>query len=132
MVVILLAKGEKMKKIYIVVTFLFLFVLFPVLTSCNSTSIVNHELTKTEKRKLIEHARKFIYTVKLKNISKEDRQFVKENKPKVHIQYTGSKQGEAAIFWKINDTTALRIICTGDLLDKSVKTRLTVMKCLQQ
>ena len=130
MIVILLAKGEKMKKIYVVVTFLF--VLFSVLTSCNSTSIVNHELTKAEKSKLIEHARKFIYVVKLKNISKEDRQFVRDNKPKLNIQYTGSKQGVATVFWKINDTSALRVICTGDLLDKSVKTRLTVMKCLKQ
>ena len=130
MIVTLLAKGEKMKKIYIVVAFLF--VLFPVLTSCNSTSIVNPELTKAEKNKLIEHARKFIYVVKLKNISKEDREFVKNHKPKVYIQYTGSKQGVATVFWKINETSALRIICTGDLLDKSVKTRLTVMKGLKQ
>jgi hypothetical protein len=128
----LTVKGEKMKIRYIVVTLVFLSALLPVFTSCNSSNIGNYELTQNEKSKLIEHARKFIYTVKLKNISKEDRLFVKNNKPKVHIQYSGKKQGEAKVFWKINETFALRIICTGDLLDKSVNTRLTVMKCMQQ
>ena len=104
-----------------------------LIAACNSTKNSSDiKLTENEKKQVIEHARKFIYTVKLKNISKEDRFFVKNNKPKFNVVYSGNKQGLATIFWKIDDSTALKITCDGDLLDKSVPTRLTVMKCLKQ
>jgi hypothetical protein len=107
------------------------FLLF--ISSCNSTeNFSGMKLSESEKQKIIEHARKFIYTVKLKNISKEDRFFVKNNKPKFNVDYTGVKQGLATVFWKIDDSTALKITCDGNLLDKSVPTRLTIMKCLKQ
>ena len=107
--------------------------IFLILSSCTSTvSSSNASLSENEKNKIIEHARKFIYTVNLKNISKDDRLFVKEHKPKFNVTYSDDKQGIETIFWRIDESTALRITCTGNLLDKSVPTRLTVMKCLKQ
>jgi len=109
-----------------------LFVLLTLPACKTAENVSDMKLTEAEKQRVIEHARKFIYTVKLKNISKDDRFFVKNHKPKFNVVYTGKKHGIATVFWKIDESTALKITCNGDLLDKSVPTRLTVMKCLKQ
>ena len=112
---------------------LFAVVFFIVLTSCSLLREItdNDKLSKAEYQQILNRARKFISMIKHLPISEEDKLFVQEHLPKVHIRYTGYKQGIAKMVWKINPSYSIRIISKGDLLDKNCPTRLTVSRFKQ-
>jgi hypothetical protein len=98
--------------------------------SCNSVGIesLSNELSEREQCALIERARKFVITTNHLNITPDDKRFVKNELPRLFIDYTGYKRGIAKMVWRINPSYSIRIICKEDLTDKSGLIRLTVSR----
>lgn len=109
--------------------YLALLVLLPIFfCACAVDILPKDELTEAEKMQVISRARKFIIQVNHFNISPDDKIFVKANMPKFYVKYTGYKRGAAKMVWRINPSYSIRIICNGDLLDKSCPTRMSISR----
>ena len=104
-----------------------------LLFSCNSITEITErdKLTEWEKQVVIDRARKFIILVNHLNISPEDKRFVKNNPPKLFVEYSGYKTGVAKMRWKLTPSYQIKITCDGDLLDKSCPIRMTLSRFAQ-
>lgn len=117
-------KGEKiMRKTFYIFTALIVTI---SMSSC--MGIGNPELSESEKKQVIERARKFIITVNHLGISVDDKVFVEANQPKFFVIYNGYKSGTAKMVWRINPSYSIRIIFKGDLMDKSIPPRMTISR----
>ncbi|MBN1864052.1 MAG: hypothetical protein JW808_04060 [Victivallales bacterium] len=86
------------------------------------------KLTEDEQQQVIERTRGFLNKTPSFRLSEEDKGFINTNMPKFHVDYTGRKYGHASLIWSISPTFSIRVVYSGDILEKNCLPRVTISR----
>ncbi len=89
------------------------------------------KLTDAEVCQVVEKARAFLTLAENLRLSEEDKAFINANMPKFHVDYTGRKCGHASLIWSISPSFSIRVVYSGDILDKKCIPKVTVSRFKQ-